>query len=96
MIAICGNDVVIISHQRHASDRDRLLSVIKMEKAAHFLLGVLTERFGLEVPDANHVREELYFLLRGEACVRRRLGEVRFGSVLGFCRGGHSDSVFKV
>lgn len=81
MIAVGGDDVVVLAHQRDGADRDGFLSDVKMEEAAHFSLLVELEGGLLETADAEHVGEEAELLLRGQVGVDRSLGVIdRVGS----------------
>src|SRR5207247_10177800 len=51
MIAICGDDVIIVTHSRHRSGHDRFLADVEMTKAADFLRLILLTRAFLETPD---------------------------------------------
>lgn len=76
MVAVGGDGVVILAHEREGADGDGFLSDVKMEEPAHFPLLVEFERGLLEAADAEHVGEEAEFLLGGEVGVDRGLGVV--------------------
>ena len=64
MIAISGDDMIVVPQKRNRSHRDRFLADIKMEKSAHLALVVELQGGLLETPDADHLAQEARFSLR--------------------------------
>ena len=76
VVAVGGDGVVVLAHQREGADGDRFLSDVKMEKTAHFPLLVKLEGGLLEASDAEHIGEEAELLLLGQVGVDRGRGVV--------------------
>ena len=51
MIAISGNDVVVVAHSRDGACHDGFLANVKMTKAANFLRLILLTGAFFETPD---------------------------------------------
>ena len=79
VIAIGGDDVIVCPHQGYRSDRHGFLPDVKMQKTAHLVLLVLAEGEVFETPDSHHRAVEADFVLRAQATVHRRAGEVHHG-----------------
>jgi hypothetical protein len=62
MIAISGNDIVVVAHSRDGTCHDGFLANVKMTKAAYFLRLILLTGAFLEAPDQQHKREHLDFV----------------------------------
>src|SRR5205823_14812995 len=62
MIAICGDDVIVIADGRDRADNDSFLPNVKMTEAANFLRLILLARAFLETADQQHHREHLDFV----------------------------------
>src|ERR1700720_983846 len=58
VVAVGGDDVVIVPQKRDRADSDSLLARVKMEKATHFSQVVIFERGLLEPPDPEHLAQE--------------------------------------
>ena len=76
MVAVGGDGVVVLAHEREGADGDGFLADVKMQEAAHFALLVELEGRLLEATDAEHVREEAEFLFGGEVGVDGGLGVI--------------------
>ena len=59
MIAIGGDDVIVVPHRRDCADHDRFLPNVKMAKTADFLRLILLTRALFETPNQQHQREHL-------------------------------------
>src|SRR5205807_9843215 len=59
VIAISGNDVIILAHGRDRAGDDCFLTDVKMTKAADLLRLILLARAFLKTPDQQHQREHL-------------------------------------
>ena len=81
MVAVGGDDVVVLAQQRAGADGDGLLAVVEMEEAADPALLVDAQAAVLEGADTHHVGVELELFFRREVAVDRRLGveDVVFG-----------------
>jgi hypothetical protein len=62
MIAISGNDVVVVANRRDSACHDGFLANVKMAKAAYFLRLILLTGAFLKAPDQQHKREHLDFV----------------------------------
>ena len=62
MIAVSGDDVIVVAHRGHRASHDRLLSDVKMTKPADLLRLILLAGAFLKAPDQQHQREHLDFV----------------------------------
>src|SRR4029434_7142005 len=62
VIAIGGDDVIVITDRGHGADDDRLLADIKMTEASDLLRLILLAGAFLETADQQHEREHLDFV----------------------------------
>ena len=85
VVAVGGDDVVVVAHERAGADGDGFLADVEVEEAAHFAAVVLLERLLLEAAHAEHFAQETDFVLGGEAFVDG--GE----SVVGGLNGAHKS-----
>ena len=66
MVAVGGNDMVVVPEQRNGADGDRFLPGVKVKKAPHSPQIVVFQGGLLKAADAVHVPEEPDFLFRGQ------------------------------
>src|SRR5207244_152136 len=66
VIAVSSDHVIVLAHQRTATDRDGLLANVEMKKAADFFSLIGAKRTLLEPPDAHHFPEQLDLRVGGE------------------------------
>src|SRR5260370_17634925 len=59
VIAICGDDVIVLAHRGDGTDDNRFLADVKMAEAADFLRLILLARAFLKAPNQQHQREHL-------------------------------------
>src|SRR5260370_5526094 len=62
VIAISGDDVIVVAHGRDRAGYDRFLANVKMTKPSDFLRLILLAGAFLKPPDQQHQREHLDFV----------------------------------
>ena len=86
MVAVGGDDMIVVPQERYRPHCHRLLADIKMQKTAHFALVVKLQGGLLETADADHLAQEADLLLETYVRVDRRLRMVYgAGCVCGSC-----------
>jgi hypothetical protein len=85
VVAVGGDDVVVLAHERAAADGDGLLADVEVEKATDLLRLIGAQRTLLEAADAHHGAEEPDALHLGQLLVDRCGG--RGVGALGVVRG---------
>ena len=76
MVAVGGDDMVVLTHQRNGPNCHRLLPNVEVEESAHHALVVILERCLLEAPDADHFPKKTNLLLRFERGIDFRAGVI--------------------
>ena len=76
VIAISGDEVIVIARAGKRADNDRFLPDVKMTEAADLLRLILLTRPFLKTPDQQHQREHLDFVALLRA-LHERLGDSR-------------------
>ena len=71
VVAVGGDDVVIVAHERAGADGDGFLADVEVEKAAHFSAVVLLQRLLLKAPHPQHLPQQPDFVFGGEGFVDR-------------------------
>src|SRR5207244_6189202 len=62
VIAISGDDVIVVAHGRDRAGHNRFLANVKMTKPSDFLRLILLAGAFLKTPDQQHQREHLDFV----------------------------------
>ncbi len=66
VIAVGGDEMIVLSGKGNRSDGDRFLADVKVEETAHATGLVILQRSLFESADANHLSEKLNFPFGGE------------------------------
>jgi hypothetical protein len=62
VIAVRGDDVIIVANGRHSAGHNCFLADVKMTKSANLLRLILLAGAFLETPDQQHQREHFDFV----------------------------------
>src|SRR4030095_7921324 len=76
VVAISGDDVIVVAHEGAGPDRDRFLTDVEVEKSANFAPVVLPQRFDFEAANSEHVAQHVDLVVLAEFLIDRGLAVV--------------------